>query len=127
MQCISAALHPDTIPAPSRREDPRIRRELEVEFSHETEFYAGITADLSQGGLFIATYHPYPLGTRLDLGFELPDGTAVKARGQVRWLREEVPGVSRPGMGVAFEQLSQEALAAITSFCRQRAPLYMEL
>ncbi len=127
LRCISAALHPDTIPVPSRRKAPRIPCELEVEFSQETELYAGITADLSQGGLFIATYHPYPLGTRLDVGFELPDGTAVKACGTVRWLRAEAAGVSRPGMGVAFERLSEEALAAIVAFCRQRAPLYMEL
>jgi uncharacterized protein (TIGR02266 family) len=124
---ISAALHPDTIPSPSRRKNPRVPCEVEVEFSQDSELYAGITADLSQGGLFIATYHPYPLGTRLDLGFELPDGTRVQACGEVRWLRDGVSGVSRPGMGVAFVEISADALASITEFCRQCAPLYIEL
>jgi uncharacterized protein (TIGR02266 family) len=118
---------PDAVP-PSRRREPRRVCELELEFTDETHFYAGITQDLSQGGVFIATYRVFPVGSRLELGFQLPDGTEVRARGVVRWVRGEgTPEDERPGMGVAFSELSESALAAIAAFCRERAPLYMEL
>ena len=118
---------PDAVP-PSRRREPRRVCELELEFTDETHFYAGITQDLSQGGVFIATYRVFPVGSRLELGFHLPGGTEVRARGVVRWVRGEgAPEDERPGMGVAFTDLSDPALAAIADFCRERAPLYMEI
>jgi len=118
---------PDAVP-PSRRREPRRACELELEFTDETHFYAGITQDLSQGGVFIATYRVFPVGSRLELGFQLPNGTEVRARGVVRWVRGEgAPEDERPGMGVAFTELSDSALAAIADFCRERAPLYMEI
>lgn len=118
---------PDAVP-PSRRREPRRACELELEFTDETHFYAGITQDLSQGGVFIATYRVFPVGSRLELGFQLPDGTEVRARGVVRWVRAEgAPEAERPGMGVAFSELSESALTAIAAFCRDRAPLYMEI
>ena len=116
----------DSVP-PSRRRDPRRACEIELEFTEDTHFYSGITQDMSVGGVFVATYHLFPVGTRLDLAFELPGKVLVNARGQVRWLRDAAPGASRPGMGVAFTDLSDEALAAVARFCRQRAPLYVEI
>lgn len=118
---------PDAVP-PSRRREPRRSCELDLEFTDETHFYAGLTQDLSQGGVFIATYHVFPVGSRLELGFQLPDGAEVRARGVVRWVRAAgEPGEERPGMGVAFSELSESALSAIASYCANRAPLYMEL
>jgi uncharacterized protein (TIGR02266 family) len=78
--------------------------------------------------VFVATYHVFPVGSRLELNFQLPDGTEVRARGVVRWVRAKAePGEERPGMGVAFSELSEAALTAIARYCLERAPLYMEL
>ncbi len=118
---------PDAAPG-FRRRAPRRGCALELEFTRDTHFYAGLTQDLSQGGVFVATYQLFPVGSRLELGFQLPDGTQVRTRGVVRWLRAEgEAGAERPGMGIAFLDLSEEALAGIARFCRERAPLYMEV
>ena len=83
---------------------------------------------MSEGGVFIATYRVQPVGTPLRLAFELPCGTKVTARGEVRWIREGDGDSNdgRPGMGIAFTSLPEAALLAIGRFCRQRPPLYME-
>ena len=112
--------------APSQRQTPRRSFEIELEFTEDTHFYAGLTQDISQGGVFIATYHVRPIGSRLDLSFELPDGTQVKTSGHVRWLREDISDSARPGMGVAFSNLPEHVLTAIDRFCRERPPLYIE-
>jgi len=111
----------------SRRRNQRLALELELEFTEDTHFYAGITQDLSQGGVFVATYRVLPVGTHLWLSFDLPDGTHVHTRGEVRWIREQQEGSLRPGMGVAFCDLPELALGAIQRFCRGREPLYIEL
>jgi uncharacterized protein (TIGR02266 family) len=120
-----ASLPPDSVP-PSQRRDPRRAIEIEIEFKEDTQFFAGLTQDISEGGVFIATYRIQAIGTPLTLAFALPDGTRVTARGEVRWVRDTTLVEGRPGMGVAFTELPPEALAAIARFCRQNAPLYVE-
>jgi uncharacterized protein (TIGR02266 family) len=112
---------------PSQRRSPRRSCELELEFTEDTHFYAGITQDISQGGVFVATYRLLPVGSRLDLSFDLPDGTEIKTRGEVKWLRESAYSSERPGMGVAFLGLSEDAIVAIHRFCSERPPLYMDI
>jgi uncharacterized protein (TIGR02266 family) len=133
LEHVAVALRASTLPPgadsipPSQRRTPRRVCELELEFTEETQFYTGLTQDISEGGVFIATYRLFPIGSRLELSFELPDGTKINTWGRVRWLREESPHGSRPGMGVEFGDLTEEMLAAITRFCEQRPPLYMEV
>jgi len=110
-----------------RRSEPRIQRQFELEFNYETHFFAGLTLDISSGGLFIATYHLLPVGTALSLSFQLPDGVRLSVRGEVRWVRCASEGNERPGMGVAFKELSADALEAISAFCAERPPLYIDL
>jgi len=112
---------------PSQRRAPRRSCEIELEFTEDTHFYAGLTQDISQGGVFIATYKVLPVGHRLQLEFDLPDGMHVSANGEVRWLRETASATSRPGMGVAFLDLPDDSREAITEFCRKRPPLYMDV
>jgi uncharacterized protein (TIGR02266 family) len=120
-----ASQPPDSIP-PSQRKDPRRAVELQIEFNEDTQFFAGLTQDISEGGVFIATYRILPIGTPLTLSFELPDATKVTARGEVRWVRDTNMVEGRPGMGVSFTDLTPESLAAISRFCRHNAPLYVE-
>ncbi|MCU0691286.1 MAG: TIGR02266 family protein [Polyangiaceae bacterium] len=98
-----------------------------MEFENETHFFAGLSEDLSCGGLFIATYCKLPVGTRLWVRFVLPDGTEVSASGSVRWLRDTDTQEAPPGMGVEFVGISPEALKKITEFCSARPPMLFDL
>src|SRR5690606_38943129 len=82
-----AAPDPGAAESDDRRSEPRILRQFEVEFNYETHFFAGLTLDISNGGLFIATYHLLPVGTPLSLSFQLPNETRLSVRGEVRWVR----------------------------------------
>ena len=105
--------------------DKRVFIEVEIGLSTESHFYTGLSLDVSTGGVFVATYEPSPPGTAVTLYFVLPDGYVVNAEGVVRWMRgttEDAP----PGMGVAFVNISHEALAHIADFCASRPPLYFD-
>lgn len=120
------ASQPPASSPPSQRKDPRRALELEVEFTEDVQFFAGLTQDISEGGVFIATYRVLKIGTRLTLSFQMPDGCAVTARGEVRWVRDTRQAEVRTGMGVAFTEINQEALDSIVRFCREVPPLYVE-
>jgi uncharacterized protein (TIGR02266 family) len=99
--------------------------DFEVEFLSDTHFTVGLTEDISTGGMFIATYHRLPVGSAVDLRFELPSGDWIETSGTVRWTRErndEAP----PGLGILFSELSETALVALSRYCRARPPLYFD-
>jgi uncharacterized protein (TIGR02266 family) len=108
-----------------RRQGERHECEFEVEFLSDTHFMTGITQDLSEGGIFIATYQRLPIGTEVGLAFELPGDRRVEVKGAVRWIRKEC-GETRPGLGIAFTELSHEALARITAHCAAGSSRYYE-
>lgn len=111
-----------------RRAAPRIALDVEVGFETDNNFYTGFSEDVSEGGLFVATYRLLPIGTKMDLELTLPTGQIVRARVEVRWLRDprdDDPDV-RPGMGVRFESLLPEDARAITEFVQARAPLFYD-
>jgi uncharacterized protein (TIGR02266 family) len=108
-----------------RRESPRVAAEVEVSMHTEHNFYAGLTRDLSEGGLFIATVENLPVGTVMELAISLPDQAPIQALGQVRWVREynQFNQDFHPGVGVQFTDLSSADRQAIESFLATREPI----
>ena len=113
--------------APERRTSERAPWIVDLEFGEDAQFYTGLTLDVSEGGIFVATYLDFPIGTKLALCFELPDGTSVQARGEVRWARTEAMDGERPGVGIAFTELPEEARRRIAEVCARQPPLYFDL
>jgi uncharacterized protein (TIGR02266 family) len=106
-----------------KRDGTRIAVALEVGLSSDSQFFTGITGDISQGGLFVSTYRAMSVGTEVELTFSLPNAAVIKTLGRVRWVRSTSAGAP-PGIGVSFEALSSEDRALIEAFCAARVPLY---
>jgi uncharacterized protein (TIGR02266 family) len=111
-----------------RRRTPRRKLEAEVGFASDTNFYAGFTEDISEGGLFVATVMLLEVGSRVTLSFALPDGHEITTSGVVRWLRDPHAESAdcAPGMGVQFEHVEPEDLEHIRRFVALREPLFFE-
>jgi uncharacterized protein (TIGR02266 family) len=110
------------------RTSPRIAVAVDVSMHTEHNFYMGLTENLSEGGLFIATYDVLPLGTQLDLTLSLPGHGPLKLRCQVRWVRiySEFTKDLAPGLGVGFLDLDEKPRSVIRSFLSQRDPILYE-
>lgn len=109
-----------------RREDERHACAIELEFSLDSHFFAGLSEDISEGGVFIATYERLPIGTRLAISFEVQEGL-IEARGEVRWVRGDETSSGWPGLGIAFIELSPEASERIAAYCARCPPLYVDV
>jgi uncharacterized protein (TIGR02266 family) len=108
-----------------RRAASRRRLEVEVSLTSDSTFFAGLSGDVSTGGIFVSTYELKPVGTQVDLVFAIAE-TVIETRGVVRWVQEAREGM-RPGMGIAFESLSAGELKRIEEFCQARPPLYYDV
>jgi uncharacterized protein (TIGR02266 family) len=110
-----------------RREHSRFAVDLDVTVGSDHNFYAGFAENLSAGGVFIATHKLKPVGSKIELSINLPDGAQLKLEGEVRWIRvfnehSDTP----PGMGVKFSKLTDDSLALIQNFLARRDPLFFD-
>jgi uncharacterized protein (TIGR02266 family) len=103
----------------------RAKIEVEVGLSSESQFFAGLTSDISQGGLFVSTYRVLAVGSKVDIALTLAE-IPLNVHGTVRWTRE-ASGDTPPGFGVSFEGLSESDKKTIERFCSARAPLYYDV
>jgi uncharacterized protein (TIGR02266 family) len=115
---------PDTNPHdhPERRSFPRLPLEVEIGLHSETNFYTGLSQDISAGGIFVATHELMDIGTQVSVSFALPAVGEIKADGTVVWVRQPLEG--KPGIGIRFEKLGADERALIERFTEERPPLY---
>jgi uncharacterized protein (TIGR02266 family) len=122
MACVSNARDQSLDASGERRSASRVEVEAEVSLASDSQFFAGLTGNLSTGGVFVATYRQLPIGCRVVMQIVLADGE-VLAEGSVRWIREETSGAP-PGLGIAFDgPLGADATVRIERFCALREPL----
>jgi DNA-binding NarL/FixJ family response regulator/Tfp pilus assembly protein PilZ len=84
-------------------------------------------ANLGFGGAFLALSEQslaepsrFPIGSRVELSFELEDRRPVQAAGEVRWRRASSRPASRAGVGVEFTDMGDESRDAVEEFVRSR-------
>ncbi len=103
--------------------------DLEIAIDHLSDhnFWAGFTADMKEGGVFVATHQSIALGARVNVELCLPfDDEPIIVSGRVTWTRpyqpdSEVP----PGVGVRFDTIHEEELAKVQRFTETvRAPIF---
>lgn len=116
---------PPDVGSGEHRASLRVNIEVDVSLTSESHFFAGLTGNVSGGGLFVATWRTLPVGTPIDIALSLPDGP-LNAHGQVRWVRHATEGAA-PGVGVSFDDLDGRDRARIEVFCAARAPWYYDL
>lgn len=112
--------------AEEHRASQRVAVAVDIHLASESHFFSGLSGDISEGGLFLSTYRPLPIGSTVDLEFSLPGSDVpVQARGEVRWLREHSTGQPR-GVGIAFDELAEDDRERVHRFCTMRPPLYYD-
>jgi uncharacterized protein (TIGR02266 family) len=92
------------------------------------QFYTGFSENIEEGGIFVATFEPEPVGEAVIVNFKLPGGRPVTARGVVQWVRDYNPKTPEvaPGMGLKFTDLLPSDKRAIEEFTKTRAPMFYD-
>jgi uncharacterized protein (TIGR02266 family) len=113
---------------PDAREHVRHAVVLEITFVSDSQFYVGLTENLSEGGIFVATHALRRPGTLLEVFFSLPDSPEpIRVLGEVRWVREYSPDSDAPpGFGVRFVSLRKDDASRIHAFIDHRPALLFD-
>ncbi len=102
-----------------KRQDQRINLKIEISLHSETNFFTGFSSNISTGGVFISTHVPAKVGEKVPLSFLLPNSPkTLEIVGVVKWYREYNPVYpdTPPGMGLMFEEISEEDQIIINEY-----------
>ena len=107
---------------------PRENVEANVGASSETNFYVGFSGEISEGGVFVATYNTFDVDAIVTLHVTLPGGYEFKTPGRVHFVRDpmDMSDEAEPGMGVKFEALAGDHRELILRFVRKRPPMFYD-
>ncbi len=110
----------------NRRNQTRHAIALGITLVGENNFYLGMSENLSEGGIFIATEHAVAIGTVVTLELSLPTrAVPLVVVGTVRWARAAAAD-NAAGVGVQFAEVSPEDEKAIKEFIGLRPAEFYE-
>jgi len=92
-----------------RRAYPRRVCRMSVRLRDAKELEEYLIKDLGEGGVFVETFYPSRVGSKVELEFLVEGGKSpLLVRGEVVWVRNPWESPS-PGMGIKFLEVSEEA------------------
>ena len=117
-----------SVPAPAPDAGPREEIEANIGATTESNFFVGFSGEVSEGGVFCATYEVLAPGTRVNMLVTLPGGFEFKINGWVRFVRDPMDfnSEAEPGMGVQFENLPKDKRELVLRFIRKRPPMFFD-
>lgn len=106
------------VPSVDRRSQ-RFPCRLEVKLTASSSSFDCMSEDISFGGMFVATAHPFSRGDELFLSFVLPGCEApIEARGVVAWVNSGDVAGKKPfkaGVGVEFLEITGSGMPLLRS------------
>ena len=115
-------------PAPAPYNGPRANMEANIGATTASNFFVGFSGEISEGGVFIATYNILDRDAPVAVLITLPGGFETTINGRVRWSRDPLnfDDEAEPGVGVQFETLQNDTRELILRFIRKRAPIFYD-
>jgi uncharacterized protein (TIGR02266 family) len=86
---------------------------VRLRFNTFDDFLAEYSVDLSEGGLFIRSDAPHPVGAAVDFQFTFRNGQMVEGTGKVVRVRKPGPGVAEPGMAISFTRIDSKSAGVL--------------
>ena len=97
-----------------RRQGNRVPVQIWVEETTDRELYFQRSANLSSGGIYLENTIPHPVGTRVNLRFQLPgDADKIEVKAEVA---AAIAGEEEFGMGLKFIDLGADIADKIKQY-----------
>ena len=111
-----------------RRAGERVALKAQVTVTSETNFFTGLSENISEGGVFISSLAPPDIGTVIDANISTGEGEQpIKIAAEVMWVRTEQ---GQPvGCGCRFMNVDEVTAARLRDFIARggREPLFYDV
>src|SRR5687767_8299939 len=100
------------------RSSPRLPVVLPVTYQSAGELVRDLVLNIGEGGLFIRTSKPLPIGTVIEMAITIEGVETIQQKGRVTWAR----GLPGDGMGVRFEAPVHPRITEFVNAKRAESP-----
>jgi type IV pilus assembly protein PilZ len=113
------AVASETAAGMERRRAERADLVVRVDYQTVDEIFSEFARNINEGGLFVESETPHPIGTRVDLQFKLPGSDEpLQVSGSV--VRTSLGTADEPsGMGIVFDELDTRSRQRINQLVRR--------
>jgi len=102
-----------------RRKSERTDLVVRVDYRTVDELFTEFTQNINEGGVFVETEKPHPIGTLVSLQFRIPGSDVpLDVEGCVVWVSQGGSGEAA-GMGIEFDDLDRQACERINQLVRE--------
>jgi Tfp pilus assembly protein PilZ len=109
-------------PSGTRRRHVRVAFRSKVFAAYNGFHYEFHSENLSEGGIFIRSDDPFPVGSEIVINLPLRPGADISIPGTVKSCKYRDDSLKHPpGMGIEFHKLSDEKLNILKSLVRKAA------
>jgi uncharacterized protein (TIGR02266 family) len=109
------------------RRSERIALKATITIESENNFFTGFSENISEGGVFVTTPAPPPVGSQISVEVNIDDSPSIQVMGEVRWHRIDSEGMIS-GCGVKFINLERAVARQLQGMLYQspQVPLLVE-
>ncbi len=111
------------IDAIERRASPRADIVVRVNYQNVDSLFSEFARNINDGGIFVETETPQPIGTSIELEFKLPRADQpIKVIGNVVRsvsAADQTDSNATPGMGIEFENLNSDVRQQINEIVKK--------
>ena len=111
------------IDAIERRASPRADIVVRVNYQNVDSLFSEFARNINDGGIFVETETPQPVGTDVELEFKLPGADQpIKVVGNVVRsvsAADQTDSNATPGMGIEFENLNSDVRQQINEIVKK--------
>jgi len=104
-------------PSGTRRRHARVVLSNKVYLTYKGNIHELYTSNLSEGGMYIKTAMPFPVGAEVGIRLLLETVGDIHMKGVVIHIQHPVEHT--PGMGIAFKEIKNEAQWALRDFIKR--------
>lgn len=104
---------------PDKRRTPRLAVGFKVKVDTKLGTFNGVGRDLSEGGIGVYLRKLPPIGSPVEVHFQLPDrDQMIEVTGEVMYHRRGEPGVHDDWMGVRFLRMDAASQSMLHSYLK---------
>ena len=121
LEHLKAEIGRSASPPGEKRRHVRVASSRKVYVTYDGSVHEFYTENLSEGGMYVNTNRPFPIGTQLEITLDLDPGTQIHLKGIVIYIKRPFSDIFEhpSGMAIEFREINDNDRGILRDFIKR--------